>query len=63
MPGKRRVRGGLEQQRYLQRDSLTLDGEHRCNIWHGEFLTNNTFQTGIGELALYEILVEICDDK
>ena len=36
------ARGGLEQKRYPWGDELTPGGEHRCNIWQGEFPRNNT---------------------
>ncbi len=31
------ARGGLDQRRYPWGDKLTPKGEHRCNIWQGEF--------------------------
>jgi sulfatase modifying factor 1 len=31
------ARGGLEQKLYPWGDKLRPDGEHRCNIWQGEF--------------------------
>ena len=40
------ARGGLERQRYPWGDELTPGGEHRCNIWQGEFPRTNT--TGDG---------------
>jgi formylglycine-generating enzyme required for sulfatase activity len=36
------ARGGLEQKRYPWGDELTPDGEHRCNVWQGEFPRLNT---------------------
>ncbi|WP_248563056.1 formylglycine-generating enzyme family protein [Niallia sp. NCCP-28] len=35
------ARGGLEQRLYPWGDSLTPNGEYRCNIWQGEFPLNN----------------------
>jgi formylglycine-generating enzyme required for sulfatase activity len=35
------ARGGLEQKRYPWGDELTPHGEHRCNIWQGEFPDEN----------------------
>ncbi|WP_413408501.1 formylglycine-generating enzyme family protein [Paenibacillus amylolyticus] len=35
------ARGGLFQARYPWGDELTPDGKHMCNIWQGEFPTNN----------------------
>ena len=40
------ARGGLDQARYPWGDEFTPDGEHRCNIWQGEFPTNNTGADG-----------------
>ncbi|MBV0903523.1 formylglycine-generating enzyme family protein [Haloarcula salina] len=40
------ARGGLEGKRYPWGDELTPDGEHRCNIWQGEFPENNTGTDG-----------------
>ncbi|MBB5173824.1 formylglycine-generating enzyme family protein [Texcoconibacillus texcoconensis] len=40
------ARGGLEQKRYAWGDELTPDGEHRCNIWQGEFPKTNTGDDG-----------------
>ncbi|MFC7157533.1 formylglycine-generating enzyme family protein [Halomarina halobia] len=40
------ARGGLKGKRYPWGDQLTLDGEHRCNIWQGEFPENNTGEDG-----------------
>ena len=39
------ARGGLEQARYAWGDDLTPGGEHRCNIWQGEFPAKNTWKT------------------
>ena len=40
------ARGGLEQARFPWGDELTPDGEHRCNIWQGEFPEKNTLEDG-----------------
>jgi len=40
------ARGGLHQQTYPWGDNLTPDGEHRCNIWQGEFPEYNTREDG-----------------
>ena len=40
------ARGGLEQKRFPWGDELTPGGEHRCNIWQGEFPTHNTLDDG-----------------
>ncbi|WP_456268801.1 formylglycine-generating enzyme family protein [Kushneria sp. AK178] len=40
------ARGGLEQKRYPWGDELMPDGQHRCNIWQGEFPTRNTCEDG-----------------
>ena len=40
------ARGGLEQARYAWGDELTPGGEHRCNIWQGEFPAKNTLEDG-----------------
>ena len=40
------ARGGLEGQRYPWGDRLTPKGEHRCNIWQGEFPRHNTAGDG-----------------
>jgi len=40
------ARGGLEQKRYPWGDELTPRGEHRCNIWQGEFPRTNTIDDG-----------------
>lgn len=36
------ARGGLKQRRFPWGNTLTPGGEHRCNIWQGEFPNNNT---------------------
>jgi formylglycine-generating enzyme required for sulfatase activity len=40
------ARGGLEQKRYPWGDELLPDGQHRCNIWQGQFPRNNTCEDG-----------------
>jgi formylglycine-generating enzyme required for sulfatase activity len=40
------ARGGLEQASYPWGDELTPGGEHRCNIWQGEFPGHNTGEDG-----------------
>ena len=40
------ARGGLEQRRFPWGDTLEPDGEHRCNIWQGEFPEHNTGADG-----------------
>lgn len=40
------ARGGLRQCTYPWGDELTPDGEHRCNIWQGEFPVANTGDDG-----------------
>ena len=39
-------RGGLEQKRYPWGDELTPAGQHRCNIWQGQFPYQNTGEDG-----------------
>ncbi|MCU1224929.1 MAG: Sulphatase-modifying factor protein [Edaphobacter sp.] len=36
------ARGGLEQKLYPWGDDLTPEGEHRCNIWQGQFPVEDT---------------------
>ena len=43
---ERAARGGLEQAAYPWGDELRPDGEHRCNIWQGEFPEENTGDDG-----------------
>jgi formylglycine-generating enzyme required for sulfatase activity len=38
--------GGLHQRTYPWGDELTPDGEHRCNIWQGDFPEHNTGDDG-----------------
>lgn len=40
------ARGGLTQKRYPWGNELTPNGEHRCNIWQGEFPTHNAVEDG-----------------
>jgi formylglycine-generating enzyme required for sulfatase activity len=40
------ARGGLEGARYPWGDDLHPGGEHRCNIWQGEFPSRNTAEDG-----------------
>jgi formylglycine-generating enzyme required for sulfatase activity len=40
------ARGGLEQKLYPWGDKLRPDGEHRCNIWQGEFPEHDTGDDG-----------------
>jgi formylglycine-generating enzyme required for sulfatase activity len=45
------ARGGLDQARYPWGDTLTPNGEHRCNIWQGDFPTRNTCEDGYAGTA------------
>ena len=45
------ARGGLDQRRFPWGDELTPDGEHRCNIWQGEFPEYNTGDDGYHRTA------------
>ncbi len=40
------ARGGLTQQRYPWGDSLRPEGEHRCNVWQGDFPHHDTGEDG-----------------
>ena len=40
------ARGGLEQRRYPWGDELTPNGEHRMNVWQGDFPSVNTLEDG-----------------
>jgi formylglycine-generating enzyme required for sulfatase activity len=42
------ARGGLEQKLYPWGDKLRPNGEHRCNIWQGEFPMLDTAEDGYG---------------
>ena len=45
------ARGGLEQKRYAWGDDLTPGGEHRCNIWQGDFPDRDTAEDGYSGTA------------
>ena len=45
------ARGGLIQKRYAWGDDLAPDGEHRCNIWQGDFPNANTAADGYESTA------------
>ncbi|MBG6084413.1 formylglycine-generating enzyme family protein [Zhihengliuella flava] len=45
------ARGGLEQARFAWGDELTPGGQHRCNIFQGEFPTRNTAGDGFAGTA------------
>ena len=45
------ARGGLEQKRYPWGNDLMPDGEHRCNIWQGEFPKRNDCLDGYAGTA------------
>jgi len=45
------ARGGLAMKPYPWGDELTVNGEHRCNIWQGEFPNTNTNQDGFVDTA------------
>ncbi|WP_445487601.1 formylglycine-generating enzyme family protein [Niallia sp. 03133] len=45
------ARGGLEQKLYPWGDTLLPNGEHRCNIWQGEFPTHNLAEDGYNGTA------------
>jgi len=40
------ARGGLEQAIYPWGNDLTPEGEHRCNVWQGDFPDHNTADDG-----------------
>jgi len=40
------ARGGLTQMKYPWGDELMPDGQHRCNIWQGQFPDSNTGEDG-----------------
>lgn len=45
------ARGGLQQATYPWGDELTPGGEHRCNIWQGNFPDLNTAEDGFSGTA------------
>jgi formylglycine-generating enzyme required for sulfatase activity len=45
------ARGGHEDRRYPWGDELIPEGEHRCNIWQGEFPERNTGADGYERTA------------
>jgi formylglycine-generating enzyme required for sulfatase activity len=45
------ARGGLHQRTFPWGDELRPDGEHRCNIWQGEFPEQNTGEDGYVQTA------------
>ena len=45
------ARGGLKQAIYPWGDELTPAGEHRCNIWQGDFPDHNTAKDGYAGTA------------
>lgn len=45
------ARGGLVSKRYPWGDELTPGGEHRCNIWQGQFPRVNTEEDGYAATA------------
>lgn len=45
------ARGGLKQKMFPWGDELTPDGEHRCNIWQGNFPEKNTEEDGYAGTA------------
>jgi len=40
------ARGGHDQRLFPWGDELELDGKHHCNVWQGEFPSNNTADDG-----------------
>lgn len=48
---ERAARGGLVRRRYPWGDELTPGGEHRCNIWRGDFPHRNTAADGYPSTA------------
>jgi formylglycine-generating enzyme required for sulfatase activity len=40
------ARGGLQQATYPWGDELTPEGEHRCNVWQGNFPDRNSMDDG-----------------
>ena len=51
------ARGGLVQQRFTWGDELTPQGEHRMNVWQGEFPVQNSCEDGYyGTAPVYAFL-------
>jgi sulfatase modifying factor 1 len=48
------ARGGLEQKIFPWGDELTPNGEHRCNVWQGEFPLIDLAEDGFSGLAPVE---------
>ena len=48
------ARGGLQKKRYPWGDELTPAGQHRCNIWQGQFPDLNTGEDGYIDTAPVE---------
>lgn len=48
---ERAARGGVDQARYPWGDDLTPGGEHRCNIWQGDFPLRNDVHDGFQATA------------
>ena len=48
---ERAARGGKEGKRFPWGDELKPDGDHRCNIWQGEFPEENTASDGYLDTA------------
>jgi formylglycine-generating enzyme required for sulfatase activity len=49
------ARGGLEQKLYPWGDKLRPEGEHRCNIWQGEFPEHDTGDDGYAGTSPVEV--------
>lgn len=45
------ARGRLQAKPYPWGDALLLDGQHRCNIWQGEFPNHNSREDGFEGIA------------
>lgn len=45
------ARGGLEQKKFPWGNKITPEGEHRCNIWQGDFPDRNTKNDGYAATA------------
>lgn len=48
---ERAARGGREQERYPWGNDLMPNGQHRCNIWQGQFPVSNTCEDGYAGTA------------